>query len=402
VPTNVFDPEWDAETDRPPYRWKRSLVGRRAGALELGASLFEVPAGGATFPLHAHFANEELLVVLSGRPTLRTADARRELAPGEVAAWGTTLADRTRTLRTDDRVALLQAMVDLEGRRSSLLGLRARADEALALARELGDPDRLANGLIFAAWCDYGNDPDRAVRLADEAVELARRTGSEIVFQALYNRIVFALAGDYREKAAADAAALLALARSKDYFVVVSLCASAAVAVRAGDLEQALGYALEARALPVASAGIEAMASYALGLVQVFRGDDAPAVPELGRSFRLYSESGYEHEARWALYTLAAATAATDPERALVLRGAAGDPESILADVPEWRFEARALERRLAATAAVEPGARTRLESIGRRMTREELVAYALAARRPPETPSGVRTERANPSAAAN
>jgi uncharacterized cupin superfamily protein len=87
VSANVHQPEWDAETDRAPYRWQRSLVGRRAGAEKLGASLFDVPAGGVTFPFHAHHANEELLVVLRGTPTLRTLDGERELAEGEVVAF---------------------------------------------------------------------------------------------------------------------------------------------------------------------------------------------------------------------------------------------------------------------------------------------------------------------------
>jgi uncharacterized cupin superfamily protein len=85
--TNVFEPEWDAERDAPPFRWRRAKLGRQAGARDLGASLFEVPPGGATFPLHAHFANEELLIVLSGRPTLTTRTGERELAPGEVVAF---------------------------------------------------------------------------------------------------------------------------------------------------------------------------------------------------------------------------------------------------------------------------------------------------------------------------
>jgi uncharacterized cupin superfamily protein len=84
---NVFEPDWDAERDEPPFRWRRARLGRQAGSQDLGASLFEVPPGGATFPLHAHFANEELLVVLAGRPTLRTREQERELAPGEVVAF---------------------------------------------------------------------------------------------------------------------------------------------------------------------------------------------------------------------------------------------------------------------------------------------------------------------------
>ena len=42
-----------------------------------------------SFPLHVHHANEELIVVLAGRPTLRSLDGERELAPGEVVACPT-------------------------------------------------------------------------------------------------------------------------------------------------------------------------------------------------------------------------------------------------------------------------------------------------------------------------
>jgi uncharacterized cupin superfamily protein len=83
---NIFNPEWDVHGDQP-YQYARSRVGRRAGACELGASLFEMPPNGTTFPLHIHHANEELLVVLSGHPTLRTLEGERELVPGEVVAF---------------------------------------------------------------------------------------------------------------------------------------------------------------------------------------------------------------------------------------------------------------------------------------------------------------------------
>jgi uncharacterized cupin superfamily protein len=84
---SVTDPRWDAEQDRGPFRWRRARVGRHAGARELGASVFEIEPGASTFPLHAHHANEELLVVLAGRPTLRTIDSERELEEGEVVAF---------------------------------------------------------------------------------------------------------------------------------------------------------------------------------------------------------------------------------------------------------------------------------------------------------------------------
>jgi uncharacterized cupin superfamily protein len=83
---NVFKPEWDAERDEDPYRWRRALLGRQAGCERLGASLFELPPGAATFPLHIHHRNEELIVVLAGAPTLEALDAERRLEAGEVVA----------------------------------------------------------------------------------------------------------------------------------------------------------------------------------------------------------------------------------------------------------------------------------------------------------------------------
>jgi uncharacterized cupin superfamily protein len=83
---NVFEPDFDAEQDKPPFTWRRARLGRQAGAAALGASLFELPPGASSFPLHVHHANEEMLVVLSGRPTLRSIDGEREMAPGELVA----------------------------------------------------------------------------------------------------------------------------------------------------------------------------------------------------------------------------------------------------------------------------------------------------------------------------
>ena len=84
---NILDPEWDAERDAPPYRWRRARLGRQAGSRDLGASLFEVPPGATMFPLHTHFNNEEMLIVLEGTPTLQTRDETRTLGAGEVVAF---------------------------------------------------------------------------------------------------------------------------------------------------------------------------------------------------------------------------------------------------------------------------------------------------------------------------
>ena len=80
---NILNPEWEAEL--PGVRGQR--VGAGAGAEKLGATLYEVDPGGRVSPLHIHHGNEELLIVLSGRPTLRTLDGERELEAGEVVAF---------------------------------------------------------------------------------------------------------------------------------------------------------------------------------------------------------------------------------------------------------------------------------------------------------------------------
>jgi uncharacterized cupin superfamily protein len=97
---NVFHPRWDAKRDEPPFRWRRARIGRQAGAHALGLSLYEVPPGAATFQLHAHYANEELIIVLAGQLIVTTPEGERELQPGDVVAC---LAGREGAHRLDNR-----------------------------------------------------------------------------------------------------------------------------------------------------------------------------------------------------------------------------------------------------------------------------------------------------------
>ena len=97
---NIFDPRWDAERDESPFRWRRARLGRQAGSRALGLSLFEVAAGHATFQLHAHHANEELIIVLAGQLILTTPAGEQELAAGDLVACP---AGREGTHRLDNR-----------------------------------------------------------------------------------------------------------------------------------------------------------------------------------------------------------------------------------------------------------------------------------------------------------
>ena len=77
-------PEWETPPGLPI---KGVRLGAAAGAQELGATLYELPAGTAVSPYHLHYGNEELLIVLSGRPQLRTPSGVRRLEPGAVVAF---------------------------------------------------------------------------------------------------------------------------------------------------------------------------------------------------------------------------------------------------------------------------------------------------------------------------
>jgi uncharacterized cupin superfamily protein len=85
---NLFgEQEWDGETDRPGYRHRATAIGNRLGATLLGGSLYELPPGEKTWPYHYELGCEEWLIAVSGRPSVRTHDGERELAPGDVVVF---------------------------------------------------------------------------------------------------------------------------------------------------------------------------------------------------------------------------------------------------------------------------------------------------------------------------
>ena len=82
---NLGDDQWDFDRTQPGYDMKRRAVGKALGGELLGASLFELLPGQRAWPYHTHWGNEEMLVVVSGSPTLRTPDGERELRAGDTA-----------------------------------------------------------------------------------------------------------------------------------------------------------------------------------------------------------------------------------------------------------------------------------------------------------------------------
>jgi uncharacterized cupin superfamily protein len=86
---DLLDPHWDAEIEALEGGVLRAVrLGAQAGARRLAANLYELEPGATVSPLHFHHANEELLFVLTGEPTLRRGEGdERALRPGSVVAF---------------------------------------------------------------------------------------------------------------------------------------------------------------------------------------------------------------------------------------------------------------------------------------------------------------------------
>jgi uncharacterized cupin superfamily protein len=83
---NLFslDVQWDAD-DAAGYRAGYKRVGPLVGASQLGMSVYELPPGQSVCPYHYEVGMEEWLIVLVGRPTLRTPEGEQELGPWDAA-----------------------------------------------------------------------------------------------------------------------------------------------------------------------------------------------------------------------------------------------------------------------------------------------------------------------------
>jgi uncharacterized cupin superfamily protein len=81
---NVFADDW--EQLFPPLEGWRSNTRRLVPpGHDLGMTVYELLPGQTQCPYHFHHGDEELILVLGGRPTLRTPGGERELEPGDFA-----------------------------------------------------------------------------------------------------------------------------------------------------------------------------------------------------------------------------------------------------------------------------------------------------------------------------
>ena len=85
--------------------WHKILI---VGAEQLGTSIYELPPGQSICPYHYEYAEEEWLVILVGKPTLRHPDGTDELVPLDVVCFprGPTGAHQVRN-DTEETVRVL-------------------------------------------------------------------------------------------------------------------------------------------------------------------------------------------------------------------------------------------------------------------------------------------------------
>jgi len=144
-----LDVEYD-DTDPEGYRVGMARFGPSIEAKRLGMSLYELPPGQSICPYHYEYPDEEWLIVLSGRPTLRRPTGAQELEPEDVVCFpeGPEGAHKVTNL-TDETVRVLM--------------LSTKSEPSVAV---YPDSDKIG------VWPEPGGGPDKVMlRRSDGSVD---------------------------------------------------------------------------------------------------------------------------------------------------------------------------------------------------------------------------------------
>ena len=113
---NLFGGDVEYDPDDPEgYRAGFVRLGPLVGGTMLGGTVYELPPGQSICPYHYEYGNEEWLVALDGRPTVRHPAGEDALEPGEVVCFpvGPEGAHKI-TNRTDAPVRVLMLSTKIE------------------------------------------------------------------------------------------------------------------------------------------------------------------------------------------------------------------------------------------------------------------------------------------------
>ncbi len=83
-PTFAYDP-----ADPEGFRAGMVRLGSELGAQRTGASVYELPPGQAVCPYHYEYGEEEWVMVLDGRPSVRTPEGIEQLDPFDLVFFPT-------------------------------------------------------------------------------------------------------------------------------------------------------------------------------------------------------------------------------------------------------------------------------------------------------------------------
>jgi uncharacterized cupin superfamily protein len=85
---SIASPEFHYDSDDPPgFRSGMFRFGPLVGASQMGATVYELPPGQAICPYHYEYAEEEWLLVLDGRPTVRDPGGTEQLEPWDAVCF---------------------------------------------------------------------------------------------------------------------------------------------------------------------------------------------------------------------------------------------------------------------------------------------------------------------------
>jgi uncharacterized cupin superfamily protein len=117
-PVNLYEVAVEGAPDDPAgYRSRAARLGPSLGAERLGGTVYELDPGDSICPYHYEGVEEEWLLVLTGRPTLRDPEGEHELVAGDVVCFppgpegGHKLTNRSDTTA---RVLMLSTMPERE------------------------------------------------------------------------------------------------------------------------------------------------------------------------------------------------------------------------------------------------------------------------------------------------
>ncbi len=82
---NLTSPAFEYDEEDPAgMRAGLHRLGKQLGAEQTGTSFYDLPPGQALCPYHYEYGEEEWLLVVAGRPTVRDPDGAHELEPHDV------------------------------------------------------------------------------------------------------------------------------------------------------------------------------------------------------------------------------------------------------------------------------------------------------------------------------